>query len=181
MSGVIPFNQLHVDDIGRDGSVIFGGTFDPIHSGHMTVINRLRTLFPRVIIAPTGQNPWKEDTVTPYAMRIQMIILMLEAERITYSEKLTDRGVVLYDSPYTYSVELLQEVRKKLSPPLWWAVGSDSAEGVTRWKEWDKKGVPVVSLPITLDVHATAIRTGVAQLHPALTSFASLNKLYRKS
>ncbi len=163
----------------RGDNVIFGGTFDPIHEGHLTVIKSLTQTHARVIIAPTSQNPWKDGAATPIAMRFQMIRLVLEAEKLPYSERIKDTGVILYDSPYTYSVELVEELQRLGLSDLAWAVGEDSVASVSKWRDWSTRGCRVITAPIVIDTHSSAVRAGTEQLHPALREYAELNRLYR--
>jgi len=161
--------------------VIFGGTFDPIHEGHLSVIRTLLVDYERVIIAPTGQNPWKPEQATPFAMRFHMIALVLESEGIRYSERIKDRGLILYNSPYLFSVDLLKELRRKGYKALTWAVGADNAASVSEWRDWSTLGCPVVTIPVTIDRHASAVREGRELLHPALKDYVKLNRLYTAS
>ena len=55
---------------------VFGGTFDPIHSAHLTVAREAATRFglDRVLFVPAGNPPHKEQsTGTPFEDRYRMV------------------------------------------------------------------------------------------------------------
>ena len=41
-------------------TVIFGGSFDPVHKGHEEIINNLADRFDEVIVVPTSVSPFKQ-------------------------------------------------------------------------------------------------------------------------
>ena len=57
---------------------IMGGTFDPIHIGHLVIAEEVRNKFDldKVIFIPTGNPPHKKSkTITPSEYRYQMTLL----------------------------------------------------------------------------------------------------------
>ena len=75
---------------------VFGGTFDPFTFGHLDVVKQLLEQFRVrcVVIAPSSQNPWKEEQATPLEIRREMILAVLDAERITQIESPSETGVM---------------------------------------------------------------------------------------
>lgn len=55
--------------------IILGGSFDPIHNGHLEIINKAKSLFPhkKIFIIPTFQNPLKEKSSAPANLRVKWI------------------------------------------------------------------------------------------------------------
>ena len=56
---------------------IFGGSFDPIHFGHLYLLEQIHTLFPeaKCLVIPCGQSPFKQKTLATAADRFKMLEL----------------------------------------------------------------------------------------------------------
>lgn len=165
--------------ISADDFIVFGGTFDPIHEGHLSIIRSSLELFSTVIVAATTENPWKADKPAPVALRKSMIELVLDAESLPRTREFGGQGVSIYPFDYQYSEEVVHELRTHSDRgTLYWAVGEDTAADVARWRNWTSLNVPVIVCPIIIELHATAIRTGNSAIHPALKDFVTAHKLY---
>lgn len=159
--------------------VVFGGTFDPIHAGHVDAMRFLLERFPLVIIAPTTRNPWKADPPTPVELRRAMINLVLEAEGLPRTRRYDGSGVIVSEFPYVYAKDFVGFARRQVPGECHWAVGEDVAPTVTKWHDWPELHVPIVTIPERVPVHATAIRRQEALCHPALSQFVEEHGLYR--
>ncbi len=55
--------------------IIFGGSFDPVHYGHLEIIEKAKSLFAdkKIFIIPTFQNPLKNKTLAPPSLRLKWI------------------------------------------------------------------------------------------------------------
>lgn len=177
---LIPIANLAAEPPPASAYVVFGGTFDPIHLGHVDVIRSLARCFSTTIVAPTAKNPWKHDEPepTPLELRLEMIELVLAAEGITLSPTPLDKGVHVLRQGYVYAEEVVKELREKRSGRLYWAVAEDLADSVHEWRNWNQLDVPVAVLPIQHNIHATKIREGLEAIHPALQSFIVTKQLY---
>ena len=114
---------------------LLGGTFDPIHRGHVAIARGVRDRFAldRLLLLPAGRPPHKaDDALTPWAHRFAMAALAsLEMERIEASAAEGGRGGA------SYTVETLEEFRHGLEPGdlLLFALGSDSLFDLPNWRE----------------------------------------------
>jgi len=153
---------------GENDYVVFGGTFDPPHEGHLSVLEFLKPYFRTIIIAPTEQNPWKEDEATPFALRTKMLHLAIKEEE----------GVEYSTHPYLYSEELVKHLRDSRQGTLHWAVGEDSVDTVSEWRNWEALSVPMIVAPVSIDVHSTAVRDGKQALLTCLEEFTKEHRLY---
>ncbi len=153
------------------GAAVFGGTFDPIHEGHLGVIRQLVAHFPKVIVAPTSQNPWKTDA-TKLSHRVVMINLALKWEGL-------DLAASVYEDGYVYAIDLVRKLGESEPMPLFWVVGEDIAPEVEKWRDFEPAQVAVIVAPIRIPIHATEIRQSSAGLHPAIVDYAATNGLYR--
>jgi nicotinate-nucleotide adenylyltransferase len=116
---------------------IFGGSFDPIHLGHLHAARAAQERFAleRVVFVPARQPPHKSGVaLASGADRAAMLALAL-AQRPdwSYSELELERG-----GP-SYTVDTLRELpgRLGLAPEckLFWIIGSDNLHGFERWKD----------------------------------------------
>lgn len=113
---------------------ILGGTFDPIHLGHLMVAEEARVLLEldQVIFIPAGR-PWfkSRQHVTDVKHRLAMVECATAANPyFSVSEIETTR------SGPTYTVETLKELRGKYSPEdeFFFIIGVDSLREVDRWQ-----------------------------------------------
>ncbi len=172
---------------------LFGGTFDPIHCGHLAVAEGVQSVLNlhRMIFIPTGQ-PWlKEDmAISPAEHRVQMVRLAI-AERSGF-----ELSTIEVERPGpSYTVDTLGVLRRQLGPEvnLFFLLGSDALADFPKWKEPNRiiemcqlvafdrpgfplpplnrfeKAVPGISQRVVfaetpdVDVSATEIRTRIAQ------------------
>ncbi len=120
----------HAADIG-----IMGGTFDPVHRGHIACARRIADVLelPRVLFIPTGNPNFKQDAhVTPAAMRVDMLRLALAEAgdaRFFVDTREVERGGV------TYSVDTLEELAGESGgrKPRF-IMGADAAATLPHWK-----------------------------------------------
>jgi nicotinate-nucleotide adenylyltransferase len=113
---------------------IFGGTFDPVHKGHLDPVAAVAAAIPldRVIFVPTNRSPWKqEEAPAPAEHRVAMLALAL-AGRTDFSLSLAEieRG-----GP-SYTVETLRAItRTRPADSLYFLLGTDALAGFGQWKE----------------------------------------------
>ena len=113
---------------------IMGGTFDPIHHGHLVAAEEVRYAFAldKVVFVPAGQ-PWQkaQSAVTRAELRYQMTRLATAGEpAFEVSRTEIDRG-----GP-TFTVDTLREFRE-CSPgiELFFITGSDAIMQILTWKD----------------------------------------------
>ncbi len=117
---------------------IIGGTFDPVHNGHMMIAGEAmkRLDLDEVLFIPTSQTPLKEDNaVTPVEHRVAMIELALAANpafRLSTIE--IDRAGI------SYTVDTIDALKKSPGDDceLYFIVGLDNLKTLPRWKEPDR-------------------------------------------
>jgi nicotinate-nucleotide adenylyltransferase len=117
---------------------VLGGTFDPIHSGHIIIAERARLELglARVLFVPAGQ-PWlkTERKITPVAHRVEMVRRAIAAN--SYFELST----VEIDRPGpSLSVETVDILQQQLGAgaKLFFLVGWDSLAELPEWMEPDR-------------------------------------------
>ena len=115
--------------------VIFGGTFDPVHNGHIQTAKELtqKLGYEHMTLMPCGEAYHKANDESDAQHRWRMLQLAAENE----SALLLDDREILRSGP-TYTVQTLRELRAELGPAahIAWVMGQDAAAGLTRWHEW---------------------------------------------
>lgn len=180
MSCFIEIEQITRGILPVSGLVVYGGTFDPIHQGHLGVIKDLASCFSKVMVAPTNKNPWKMDAPepAPVELRREMIRLLLSAENLLVEQDSKPCNISICDFDYNYVDELVPVLRKISNLKLFWAVGQDIAGSVPGWRNFSDLNLTIIIAPIVLPIHAESIRLGENPLHPSLTDFCKRHKLY---
>lgn len=117
---------------------LYGGTFDPVHLGHMAVAHGLSKIFAldEVLFIPAYVAPHKrKESVSPALHRYAMLALSTQNEqRFRVSTVELDAP----EKPYTF--ETLQRMQEKLGDEaqLFFVMGADSWTEITTWREWER-------------------------------------------
>lgn len=116
---------------------LFGGTFDPVHFGHLRLAAEMLEAFglSRVVFLPAGR-PWQRENgpFADAAHRVRMLELAIANEPAFA----VDGREVRRESP-TYTVETLESFRAEAGPdaPLFFLCGSDAFAKVQTWHRWE--------------------------------------------
>jgi nicotinate-nucleotide adenylyltransferase len=109
------------------------GSFDPIHIGHINMIREALNFVDKVIVVPSGHNPWKKDiNPAPFDLRVEMI-----SQAILPFGKLVEVSDIegTFEPPY-YANKPLNYFREKYkNDELYIICGSDTADKIPYWKE----------------------------------------------
>lgn len=158
---------------------IYGGTLDPIHSGHIGVIREILRDDRAILVAPTTQNPWKSSTASPLKNRLEMIEIVFLYEGLPLSATLKPGAISLHRNGYIYAAELVNQLRKDREEPITWVTGPDIADEVTKWKDWNSLEIDhYVAKEYADNLRGTEIRKGDKTMHPALREYIKSNGLY---
>ncbi|MEV8508075.1 nicotinate-nucleotide adenylyltransferase [Actinoplanes sp. NPDC051475] len=112
---------------------IMGGTFDPIHHGHLVAASEVQSRFDldEVVFVPTGQ-PWQKGTVSSAEDRYLMTVIATASNpRFHVSRADIDR-----DGP-TYTVDTLRDLNAVYGPDteLFFITGADALARILSWKD----------------------------------------------
>ncbi|MFG1921566.1 nicotinate-nucleotide adenylyltransferase [Cryptosporangium sp. NPDC048952] len=117
---------------------IMGGTFDPIHHGHLVAASEVASLFAldEVVFVPTG-NPWQKDDseVSPAEDRYLMTVIATASNpRFSVSRVDVDRP-----GP-TYTIDTLRDLRRLRGSDveLFFITGADALSAILSWKDVDE-------------------------------------------
>ncbi|MDT5122406.1 MAG: nicotinate-nucleotide adenylyltransferase [Acidobacteriota bacterium] len=131
---------------------LYGGTFDPVHIGHVAVAQALSKLFAldEVLFIPAARAPHKRvSSVTPALHRYAMLALA------TQNESHLRVSTVELDAPEKpYTFETLARMREILGSEaqLFFVMGADSWMEITTWREWERV--------LALSNHIVVVRPG---------------------
>jgi nicotinate-nucleotide adenylyltransferase len=120
--------------------LLYGGTFDPVHEGHLAVARAARDeLGATVHLLPAADPPHRAATGADATQRAHMLELA-----ITDGQGRDEPGLVvdrreLARAGASYTVDTLREVRAELGPdaPLAWITGDDSFRSLPDWHGWE--------------------------------------------
>ncbi len=127
---------------------VMGGTFDPIHHGHLVAASEVAQSFglDEVVFVPTGQPTYK-SVVTPAEHRYLMTVIATASNpRFTVSRVDLDRG-----KP-TFTIDTLRDVRRERpDADLFFITGADAIAQILSWKDvaelWELAHFVAVSRP----------------------------------
>jgi nicotinate-nucleotide adenylyltransferase len=113
---------------------IFGGSFDPVHLGHLLVAQAAMEELglERLFFVPAAQSPFKpENKPAPDDARLQLLRLALAAQsNCEIDDQELRRGGI------SYTVDTLRDYAKKFSgAELFYLIGADNVPKLNEWRE----------------------------------------------
>lgn len=181
-------------------TAILGGTFDPIHNGHMEMaeyaLNHLG--MDEVWLMPAKITPLKDRSITNAKERADMIELALEEE-----ENIKLSLLEMEREGKSYTIDTARELVKRYPDrEFYWLIGQDQAAQFDKWKDHDEllklihfksfkragapevepNGVEMIDFE-PMDVSSTQIRKGQALYHldPKVLNYIYDHDLYLES
>lgn len=117
---------------------IIGGSFDPIHNGHLQVISEIAKRFEKVIVIPTG-NPWLKDHA-PFATGEQRVAMVqIAVNSLNLGEKVQVSAIEVKRSGPSYAIDTVNELSKIYPDSKFTLVlGSDAASNLSKWHRSDE-------------------------------------------
>ncbi|MDQ1128677.1 nicotinate-nucleotide adenylyltransferase [Microbacterium sp. SORGH_AS_0888] len=127
---------------------VMGGTFDPIHHGHLVAASEVAASFDldRVVFVPTGQ-PWQKSKVSPSEDRYLMTVIATASNpSFTVSRVDIDR------TGPTYTIDTLRDLKRQHpEAELFFITGADAVAQIFSWRNhdelWDLAHFVAVSRP----------------------------------
>jgi nicotinate-nucleotide adenylyltransferase len=181
---------------------IYGGSFDPIHHGHLILAREAREALDleKVIFVPAAVSPFKGRAAAASGdMRLKMLQAAIKSE-----EGFAIDDCELRRPPPSWTIDTVLEIRKReADSEIYLLIGEDNVATLDRWRRFDelKKMVRFVVLDRTgsqtrrnyqvvlrkIDISATDIRKRVARgqsirylVPPAVEEIIEREKLYRE-
>ena len=116
---------------------VMGGTFDPIHHGHLVAASEVQHVFglDEIIFVPTGAQPFKvdDDVTAPEHRYLMTVIATASNPHFTVSRVDIDRAGV------TYTIDTLRDLRAQMpDDELFFITGADALGQILEWKDVDE-------------------------------------------
>ena len=117
---------------------ILGGTFDPVHNGHISVAKEIlkNTDVERILLIPSGVPPHKKaEEVTKAKIRMEMLNVALENE-----ENMVISSIEIERKGLTYTVDTIAQLKEKLGEGVKFKfiLGADALDYISSWKDYKR-------------------------------------------
>lgn len=131
----------------KNKTAILGGSFDPVHKGHLFLLHQAVSLSPyrRFIIVPAALSNFKQDSrpVTQMQDRLNMIKLAIEDYKDLYPED--DAQIIISDTElkrggvsYTYDTVIQIKQQYSIEDKLGLIIGDDHIRKLEEWYRFDQ-------------------------------------------
>ena len=175
---------------------IYGGTFDPIHLGHLHVITQLieKKLVDQLLVVPAGEPLLRENApIATAQQRRAMCQLALSDLPAAVANKVQVNPIEVLRMGPSYAIDTVEAVAQNYpDDTIVLVIGQDAAEKLDQWHRIDELRGMVEFLIIgrpgysgdgvdigALNVAATTIRQGLsADLSSSVAAFIRENNLY---
>jgi nicotinate-nucleotide adenylyltransferase len=135
---------------------VMGGTFDPVHHGHLVAASEVAARFglDEVVFVPTGVPSFKQDQdVTAAEHRYLMTVIATASNpRFTVSRVDIERGGV------TYTVDTLRDLKDaRPGAELFFITGADAIEQILTWKDAEELFTMAQFVAVTRPEHTLSV------------------------
>ena len=157
---------------------IYGGSFNPVHLGHVGVARRAidDLSLDRLIVIPANVSPFKAEHPMPWDRVALVQAAFRDLEKTVVDLREIERGGV------SYAIDTVRQIAAgNPGAELFFVIGEDSVEGLPRWKEIDelKRLCTFKAYPRTPE-SSTAIRKAFEDAGVVLNSDEKLVRAVRE-
>ncbi len=115
------------------GILLFGGTFDPLHNGHLIAAREAAEKLgaAKVLLIPSARPPHKSDAkVTNPEIRLEMT-----RQGVTDDDFFAVSDIELHRKGPSYTLLTVRQLREEYGPdvPLYWLIGTDTLVDLPNW------------------------------------------------
>ncbi|KRG69064.1 nicotinate-nucleotide adenylyltransferase [Pseudoxanthomonas dokdonensis] len=119
--------------------IFYGGTFDPIHDGHLAIACAARDeLGADIRLMPAADPPHRPAPGADAGQRAEMVALAIAGiDGLVLDRRELQRADAQPQMP-SYSIDTLRQIRHEVGPrvPIALLIGADSLIGLPDWREW---------------------------------------------
>lgn len=116
---------------------LFGGSFDPVHSGHLHIAEAAQQAcrLDRLIFLPAACSPFKQNRNCYFTNTQRLEMLHLATADLPWAE-VSDLDLVL--PPPSWSWRIVEQFRRtEPEAELYWLMGTDQWQALHRWARYD--------------------------------------------
>ena len=176
---------------------LYGGTFDPIHNGHLRVISELinQKIADRILLVPAGEPRLRDSQpVATGAQRRTMCQLAVNELPTEVRSKVEVNPIEVLRMGPSYTIDTVEAIKQTYpDDEILLIIGSDAAEKINQWHRAtellamvtleiiERPGYPGISGRdiSAIDVSATQVRLHQSDLlPPSVATFIKENNLY---
>jgi nicotinate-nucleotide adenylyltransferase len=115
---------------------IYGGTFDPIHHGHLILSRQAceELKLDQLIFVPAALSPFKKDPAKASGeLRLSMLRAAIQGQKDFIAD-----DCELQRPPPSYSIDTVLKIRERdPNAELFWLIGADNVSGLKKWHRFD--------------------------------------------
>lgn len=135
---------------------VMGGTFDPVHHGHLVAASEVADRFDldEVVFVPTGHPTFKQDqdVTVPEHRYLMTVIATASNPRFTVSRVDVDRPGL------TYTVDTLRDLKtQRPDADLYFITGADAIEQILTWKDAEELFAMAHFVAVTRPGHTLSV------------------------
>lgn len=116
---------------------IFGGSFDPLHVGHVRIVNEALSSLAvdKLYIVPAHLNPFKNKSFAPPALRLKWL-----KNVFTCKEKIEILEYEINQKRAVPSIETVKYIQKKIPnlEKIYLIIGADNLKSLHKWDRYDE-------------------------------------------
>ena len=176
---------------------LYGGTFDPIHNGHLRVISELinQKIVDRILVVPAGEPRLRDSQpVATGAQRRTMCQLAVNELPTEVRSKVEVNPIEVLRMGPSYTIDTVEAIKQTYpDDEILLIIGSDAAEKINQWHRAtellamvtleiiERPGYPGISGRdiSAIDISATQVRLHQSDLlPPTVATFIKENNLY---
>lgn len=176
---------------------LYGGTFDPIHNGHLRVISELinQKIADRILVVPAGEPRLRDSQpVATGAQRRTMCQLAVNELPTEVRSKVEVNPIEVLRMGPSYTIDTVEAIKQTYpDDEILLIIGSDAAEKINQWHRAtellamvtleiiERPGYPGISGRdiSAIDISATQVRLHQSDLlPPTVATFIKENNLY---
>ena len=125
---------------GKGNIGIMGGTFDPIHIGHLLAAEEAREKYnlEKVYFVPVGYPPHKKEELLSHAQHRYMMTVLATVTNPYFVISRIEMDASVHT--YTYTIDTVTQFREILGPEkkLYFITGADAILDINTWKGYDE-------------------------------------------
>jgi nicotinate-nucleotide adenylyltransferase len=114
--------------------VFFGGSFDPVHHGHLVIARDIaeKLGLAQITLVPAARSPHKDGAVATADQRLEMLRLAVKGEKVFAISE-----IEIHAPGPSYTVDTIRRLRQVHGPDarIAWVVGADMLVDLPKWQE----------------------------------------------